>query len=189
MPVLSVPGATCGGVGGTKPIWGEVVWGEGGRDGGSSAGGSGSTAGAGAGAASASAFSFSRAWRARTRARRVASRRYWSLEKGVELQDAEYPRGYFCGVRNLSSFWYSHIWVSAVSRRRRGHSQRIRASTKLRGAGGVGWGYFCGVRNLSSFWYSHIWVSAVSRRRRVHSQRIRSSTKLRASGVVGWWLW
>src|ERR1035437_5825314 len=111
MPVLSVPGATCGGSGGTKPIWGEVVWGEGGRDGGSSAGGSGSTGGAGAGADLASAFSFSRAWRARMRARRVASRRYWSLEKGVELQDAEYPRGYFCGVRDLLLVLFSPLWV------------------------------------------------------------------------------
>jgi hypothetical protein len=47
------------GVGGTKPIWGEVVWGEGGRVGGWSAGGSGSTGGAGA------ASSSWRVWRAR----------------------------------------------------------------------------------------------------------------------------
>src|ERR1019366_532649 len=76
------------GVGGTKPIWGEVVWGEGLRDGGSA----GSTTGEVAGAAGASALSFSRVWRARVRARRVASRRYWSLEKGFELMDAECPR-------------------------------------------------------------------------------------------------
>src|ERR1035437_4349940 len=107
MSVLSVPGVGME-VGGTKPIWGEVVWGEGFRVGGSIAGMGGSTTGAGAGAASALAESFSRARRARWRARRVASRRYWILEKGFGLQDAEYPRGDFCGVRNLSSFWYSH---------------------------------------------------------------------------------
>src|ERR1035437_941671 len=95
----------------TKPIWGEVVWGEGFREGGPA----GSTTGAGA--AAGSAESFSRARRARSRARRVASTRYWSLVKVPGLMDAEYPRGYFFGSRNLSSLWHCHIWVSTVDRK------------------------------------------------------------------------
>ena len=87
------------GVDGTKPIWGEVVWGEGVREGGSIAGVGGSTSGARPGAA----LSFWRASRARRRARRVASRRYWSLEKVVEWQVADCPRGYFCGSLYLLS--------------------------------------------------------------------------------------
>src|ERR1035437_2006020 len=130
MSVLSVPGAAAGGVVEKKPILGEVVWGEVVRDGGSA----GSTGGAGSGVDS----SFSRTWRARRMARRVASRRYWSLEKVRGLQDAVYPRGDFCGSRNLSSLWYCHIWVSAASRRLRVHSQRIRSSTKRRPSGEVG---------------------------------------------------
>src|ERR1035437_6062686 len=97
------------GDGRTKPICGEVVWGEGFRDVGTGAGRAGSTTGMGAGAGAVSALSFSRAWMAR----RVASTRYWSFVKVPGLQDAAYPRGYFCGSRNLSSLWYCHIWVSA----------------------------------------------------------------------------
>src|ERR1039458_6183216 len=68
---LGAAGAGWGGVAewvdGTKPIWGEVVWGEGVREGGSVAGVGGSTSGAGSGAAAASALSFWRASRARRR--------------------------------------------------------------------------------------------------------------------------
>src|ERR1035438_10650274 len=114
MSVWSVPGAS-GVVDGTKPISGEVVWGEAGRGGGPA----GSTTGAGA--APALAWSFSRARRARSRARRVASMRYWSLEKELGLQVMDMPRGNFSGSRYLSSFWYRQVWVSARSRRRRVH--------------------------------------------------------------------
>src|ERR1019366_6236503 len=65
--------------------------GEGGRDGVSSAGGSGSTGGAGVD----SAWSCLRAWRARMRARRAASPRYWSLEKELGLRERDFPRGNF----------------------------------------------------------------------------------------------
>src|ERR1019366_9415574 len=116
-------GGAAAGVDGTKPIWGEVVWGEGFRDGGSIAGVGGSTCGVGSGAAAASALSLARASRARQRARRVASRRYWSLEKAAEWQVADCPRGYFCGSLYLLSLWYCQAWVSAVRRRRRVHSQ------------------------------------------------------------------
>src|ERR1035438_5579271 len=111
MAVLSVPGG-----GGTKPIWGEVA-------------GTGSAGGAGGGAPAAVAWSLSMARMARSRARRVASRRYWSLEKEFGLQETDFPRGYFSGSRYMSSLWYRHAWVSALSRRRRVHSQRMRSST------------------------------------------------------------
>src|ERR1019366_1361717 len=109
--------AGCGvgmGVGGAKPIWSEVVWGEGGRDGGSSGSttGAGSAGGSGAGAAAAAvlAWSLSMARMARSRARRVASRRYWSLEKEFGLQETDFPRGDFSGSRYMSSLWYRHAW-------------------------------------------------------------------------------
>src|ERR1039458_7562668 len=122
-PGLGLRGADWGGAegfGGTKPIWGKAVWGEGFRDGGSIAG---VGWGGGGGAAAASALSLARASRAGRRARRVASRRYWSLEKVVEWQVADCPRGYFCGSLYLLSLWYCQAWVSAVRRRRRVHSQ------------------------------------------------------------------
>src|ERR1035437_3516310 len=98
-------GGSAMGDGRTKPICGEVVGGEGFGDVGTGAGRAGSTTGVGAGAAAVSALSFSRAWMARRMARRVASTRYWSFVKVPGLQDAAYPRGYFCGSRNLSSLW------------------------------------------------------------------------------------
>src|SRR5260370_13081023 len=87
------------GVGRKKPIRGKAVWGEGVRDGGL-AGSGGSGSGSVAGAAAASTWSCLRDWRARSRARRVASMRYWSLEKVFECTVAEYPRGYFSGPLN-----------------------------------------------------------------------------------------
>src|ERR1035437_5191627 len=137
MSVLSVPG-----VAGTKPIWGEVVWGEGFRDGGTIADRMGSTTGGGAGAAAALAESFSRARRARSRARRVASRRYWSLVKEVGLQDAEYPRGYFCGCgicrrSGIATFGFRRCRGGGGSARS-GSGRRRKRGLRGRRGGGAG---------------------------------------------------
>src|ERR1039457_5164056 len=82
-------GGAGAGVDGTKPIWGEVVWGDGVRDGGPAGSTSGAGAGGGGGTGAASTWSCWRAWRVRRRARRVASRRYWSLEKEFGLLVAD----------------------------------------------------------------------------------------------------
>src|ERR1017187_5076978 len=95
-------GGAAGGTDGTKPIWGAVVWGEGVREGDSITG---AGPGAAVGAAAASVLSLARASRARQRARRVASRRYWSLEKELGLAVTDCPRGYFCGSLYLLSLW------------------------------------------------------------------------------------